>query len=127
MTLAQLRACHPERFYPNQTWFRGERFMKVDLEGPGLPPVDWVRGIPDEHDLLTDAVIIAQTYLHWPSFWAWRKRLKMITADTDAEGRMVYLCDNGHGLEIHRYLAPLTCPQCGASTLPPDYGVMLWR
>jgi hypothetical protein len=102
MTLRELRAAHPDRFYP-QTWYEGEAFLDAPLppEAPTTVPGVFTI-VPTEGMRLPLAVELAALYLRFPDHPVWRRYLWC--ADHDAHGQRVYVGDNGRGFEIHRHL-----------------------
>lgn len=103
MTLRELIAAHPDRFYP-QTWYAGEVFMDIPLplNAPTNPqPSIWTI-VPTPGMALPLAVELAALYVAHPDSSIWRRYLWC--ADIDALGQRVYVGDNGHGLEIHRHI-----------------------
>ena len=106
MTLRELIAAHPDRFYP-QTWYAGERF----LDDP-VPDVEVCRnegpyrvtaqGPPPKEELWYSAGDLAALYVAQPALLIWRRYIW--TSDLDSVGQRIYVGDNGKGFEIHRHL-----------------------
>lgn len=106
MTLREMIAAHPEKFYAGQTWFEDEAFMdveptRVNMVGcgftvPGPPRAD----LPSEP--LHSAADMALHWLKYPEDQIWAKYLW--ASDTDSLGQRVFVGQNGSGLEIHRHL-----------------------
>ena len=100
MTLREMIAAHPDKFYP-QTWYEGEAFMDVEARDIGWPH-RVVQGNPKRRGEYTAAdlahlwVTGSRTHPLWDSY--------LWTSDTDSQGQRVYVGQNGKGLEIHRHL-----------------------
>ena len=109
MTIRDLLIKHAHLFY-RQDWYWGESFLDDPLPvgcpktvptkvgNPGVPPnlITWY---------MTDvqpAVVLAWLYVLNPEASIWSHRLW--TSSEDKHGQRVYVCDNGKGLEIHRFL-----------------------
>lgn len=103
MTLRELIAAHPDKFYP-QTWYEGHEFAERK-EGKPLPPdvlsVGLARG-------LVHAVDLARLYTKTPADERWR--YFVWTDDRDDFGNRVYVGGIGRydceGFQIHRLLEP---------------------
>lgn len=115
MTLRRLRANHPGLFYP-QTWFEDEPFMDTPIPPVVVYPTTEIvfqsRLEPDAASLPL-AVVVAVLYCVDPTHPLWSKYIWC--ADCDRDGQLVYVGDNGHGLEIHRHLR-----------LTDRWGVITW-
>lgn len=114
MTLRELIAEHPDRFYA-QTWYQGHAFMERTVP----PPVSQVaptgvRVSSTGDGAHTHAAALAVAYLADPANLVWRRCLW--TCDTDDLGQQIYVCDNGHGLELHRHLH-----------ISPRFGLPTWN
>jgi len=100
MTLAEMRARWPEKFY-RQDWFTGEAFM--DRE-----PRPWLGRPARIDDFLPcgevpyTAADLALLWLQDPTHPMWARYLW--TSDVDHLGQQIYVGQNGHGLELHRHL-----------------------
>lgn len=106
-TLLQLVANYPALFRQDQTWWRGERFAKV--EPVEVPPFDFSVALHSDETVSLarySAVELATAYLDNPHDFKWRRWLW--TTDEDAEGQRVFVGVVDGRLEIHRHLR-LTC------------------
>lgn len=123
MNLLELRAAHPQMFYP-QTWYNHELFARVDFtpSAPLIPPRDIVgvsRGLePSTDKHLSTAILLAHHFIHDPHNPIWEYYLWC--ADTDARGQRVYVGgvshENGRRFEIHRHL-----------TITNQWGIPTWK
>lgn len=122
MNLRELRAKHPDLFYP-QDWFDGELFMERDQgyreRGLIMPTGVSYNGMPLEYippgtvDFLS-AVGLARLYTIHPTAEIWR--FYLWTSDFDGQGQRIFVGDNGKGLEIHRHLR-----------ITERWGIPIWR
>ncbi len=114
MTLRELMAAHPERFYA-QTWYAGHAFLDRQDGGAPAMPTGFLTTYSDaaRAAFLPFAVTLAMLYVEWPGHPLWRKRIW--TADLDDHGQRIYVTDNGNGLEIHRFLH-----------VTEEWGVLCW-
>ena len=102
MTLRELIAAHPDRFYP-QTWYRDEAFLDTAVDArPTLMTLSGLGSVPSSSDGLPFAAQIVAQMLAQSEKPLWRWYLWC--ADTDAAGQRVYVGQNGKGIEIHRHL-----------------------
>lgn len=102
MTLRDLLADHPTKFYP-QTWYEHERFL--DQWAEPLPPLSVVERageVPMPGTTLPFAVQIVHQMLNDKGFAF--ARWYLWCRDLDALGQRVYVGQNGKGVEIHRHL-----------------------
>lgn len=98
MTLRDLIAAHPDRFYP-QTWYADEQFLDLTPRAIGWPSDVLATGTIDPQATAAD---LAALYLEHPDCPLWSRYLW--TCDHDRHGQRVYVGDNGRGLEIHRHI-----------------------
>lgn len=115
MTLRELLAAHPGRFYP-QTWYAEEAFLDFDAATPIRLP-DFVEApCPNGHDL-PRAALLAQLWIVYPQATIWQQYLWC--KDTDHRKQRVYVggvsAENGYRFEIHRHLH-----------ITPRWGVATW-
>lgn len=108
MTLREIRAAHPNLFYP-QTWMDGEAFMDEPPSGhltPGF--VAHPYRLNPYPRLAVLAVDLAALYVRTPDDPRWRRFLW--TDDKDQHGNQVYVAGLGQngceGFQIHRHLVP---------------------
>ncbi len=108
MTLVELRASHPLRFYEHQrvaAWWDHHAFAHRDDPKLATMPSVVMPCDPDpiERDEQASANQLADLYIRHPDAAnIWRHRV--VTCDVDDENQMVYLIDSGRGLEVHRDL-----------------------
>lgn len=114
MTIVELVDRYPSLFY-SQDWYRrdgGQSFMRIlPSDVPDVPPSTLQRPgkMPSAlHAPRWYAVDLLNCYVRFPTDPIWDR--KIFTRDKDSEGHWIYVgcCANGHGLEIHRLLLPLT-------------------
>ena len=105
MTLREMIAAYPDKFYAGQTWFDGEAFMEAEPEWPDLMvPSGYI--VPDPptsslpHEPVFSAADLAHHWLRCPGDCIWR--LYLWTSDLDHLGQRVFVGQNSQGLEIHR-------------------------
>lgn len=104
-SIIEMRDQYPRMFCPGQVWYDDEVFAHVKLTPLiGLPTHLQRCTIenappPDER---TDAVLLVDLFLRYPTEPVFRDYL--LTADFDHDGGEVYIggTANGRGLEIHR-------------------------
>lgn len=107
MTLAEIRAAHPDLFY-RQDWFDGQSFMDAE-------PSEYWRDHPFdltevEYDRLHPirAVDVAAAYMLRPTASMWKRFIW--TDDVDRWGNRIYVAGVGQygcdGFQIHRHLQP---------------------
>jgi hypothetical protein len=102
MTLREIIAAHPDRFY-RQTWFHGESFL-----GREASPVrdDFFITPIRKDDAGVYAADLAALYVTCPDDLRWRRFLW--TDDYDKHGLRVYVAGVGQfgcdGFQIHRHL-----------------------
>lgn len=105
MSLRDLIAAHPGRFY-EQTWYFREAFLDWPRTYPVRLPGFMPQAAVDARDDLPRAVTLAELFLQYPHEPIWSHYLWC--ADTDALGQRVYVGGvsptNGHRFEIHRHL-----------------------
>lgn len=115
MTIMELLRAYPTMFKMSQDWYwrdgwhRFTRAMPVNI--PDVPPSRLTRRgkKPSKlHPAYWSAAELLNCYVRHPdaACWNWH----MHTKDVDDYGYTVYvgLKSNGHGVEIHRLLLPLT-------------------
>lgn len=100
MTLAEMIAAHPDRFY-RQDWYEGHAFMQQEPRPGHVPLVVSARPAPGEV-VQYSAADLGAVWLDDPGRVMWEYYLW--TCDTDDEGQRIYVGQNGKGLEIHRHL-----------------------
>lgn len=110
MTLRELVAAHPDRFYP-QTWYAGEAFIDtpLPLDAPTTLPSVIIEQfaylatiVPCRLESLPLAVELAALYVAHPTAELWRRYLWC--DDADSAGQRVYMGVNNGRMEIHRHI-----------------------
>lgn len=105
-SIMQLRDAYPRMFCP-QDWYADEPFAHLALTPLiGLPTHlrrTTLEGIKCP-EYLTDAVLLVDLYLRYPSDAIFHRYL--VCGDTDRKGQRVLVggTENGRGIEIHRVL-----------------------
>lgn len=104
MTLRELLAAHPDKFYP-QTWYRDEAFMDIPCSIASGFPVHYI-----SNGMLATPQIKLAPAAPLAYLWCYADRTHPMwahylwTCDVDHLGQRVYVGQNGHGLEIHRHI-----------------------
>lgn len=115
MTLREILAAHPDRFY-RQSWYEREAFLDIDVQTAVRLPAFTVCATPNGQEL-PRAAMLAALYLQYPKAPIWDKWLWC--RDTDHLGQRVFVggvsVSNGYLFEIHRHLH-----------ITPRFGVATW-